>query len=190
MGRKHQGVHMGFEPWFKGRNVGESHLSGGSWFHKHGATSAKYISESCASGMAVYAGHQKKVIVYSSSEESDISTPLNDTTDESSDGQKDDDGDFVIGVICATRQLFFRKLYFLNSLFQIQSFYCQGCTTSWNICTYLSWRHNCQGLTLKSLWVKSCTNHPTFPYNIFKKGMDQWFFFVRLLLMSYNLYNP
>ena len=71
-------------------------MSGGSWFHKHGATSAKYISESCASGMAVYAGHQKKVIVYSSSGESDISIPLNDTTDESSDGQKDDDGDFVI----------------------------------------------------------------------------------------------
>ena len=71
-------------------------MSGGSWFHKHGATSAKYISESCASGMAVYAGQQKKVIVYSSSEESDISIPLNDTTDESSDGQKDDDGDFVI----------------------------------------------------------------------------------------------
>jgi len=39
---------------------------------------------------------KKKVTVYSSSEESDISIPLNDTTDESSDGQKDDDGDFVI----------------------------------------------------------------------------------------------
>ena len=71
-------------------------MPGGSWFYKGGAASAKYIFESCAIGMAVYAGHQKKVIVYSSSEESDISIPLNDTTDESSDGQKDDDGDFVI----------------------------------------------------------------------------------------------
>ncbi|CAL8340117.1 unnamed protein product [Boreogadus saida] len=47
---------------------------------------------------------KKKVVVYSSSEESDISIPLNDTTDESSDGQNNDDdgdkdlsaGDFVI----------------------------------------------------------------------------------------------
>ena len=42
------------------------------------------------------------MVVYSSSEESDISIPLNDTTDESSDGQNDDGdkdlsaGDFVI----------------------------------------------------------------------------------------------
>ncbi|CAL8398662.1 unnamed protein product [Arctogadus glacialis] len=36
---------------------------------------------------------KKKVVVYSSSEESDISIPLNDTTNESSDGQNDDDDD-------------------------------------------------------------------------------------------------
>ena len=36
---------------------------------------------------------KNKVVVYSSSEESDISIPLNDTTDESSDGKNDDDGD-------------------------------------------------------------------------------------------------
>ena len=37
--------------------------------------------------------HKKKVIVYSSSVETDISIPLNDTTDNSSDGQNDDDDD-------------------------------------------------------------------------------------------------
>ena len=36
---------------------------------------------------------KNKVVVYSSSEESDISIPLHDTTDESSDGQNDDDDD-------------------------------------------------------------------------------------------------
>ena len=66
------------------------------------------------------------------------------------------------GASCATRPFFSQKLYFTTMyLFQIQSYCSQGCTTSWNLCTSLSWRHYCHGFTLKSLWVKTGTTPPT-----------------------------